>query len=295
MIQLSTIINTLGCIRYVGNADATISTIVQFDEQNTDTKALMWINKKNFPRLSALTAGSVICPDLAFEPHPNCNYIIVEKPRAYFSKLLKHYFVKTANPGIAASASIHASALVGKEVFIGENVVIEANCKIGDYTRIGHNTVVHADTVIGQQVNIGANNTVGGVGFGYERDEDGIFIQIPHIGNVVIEDFVEIGNNTCIDRAVLGSTLLATHCKVDNLVHIAHGVQIGKNALVIANAMVAGSTIIGENAWIAPSASILNKREVGADAFVGMAAVVLKNVEAGDVVAGVPAKSIKKK
>lgn len=297
MIKLSTIINELGCIRFIGNQDIEIHKIIQFDERNTDSTALMWVNKKNFPRVKALTKGTVICPDEKIEPLSDCNYIVVEKPRAYFSAILRHFFKKNeVTPlGVAKSARIDSSTEIGQSVFIGENVVIEANCKIGDHSQIGHNTVIKAETIIGHHVLIGSNNTIGGVGFGYERDEDGTFIQILHIGNVIIEDFVEIGNNTCIDRAVLGSTLLKTHCKIDNLVHIAHGVQVGKNALVIANAMVAGSTKVGENAWIAPSASILNKLEIGSNSFIGMAAAVIRDVAEDDIVAGVPAKSIKKK
>lgn len=295
MIPISTIIDQLGCLRFVGNESAEIDKIISFNDQNQDPTALMWVNQKNAQRVEGLLAGTIICPDEKVDFPPHCNFIIVEKPRAYFSRVLNAFFVEKEKIQISERAFIDPSAQIGQDVSIGENVVIERNCKIGDHTRIGHNTVVKANTMIGDHVVIGSNNTIGGVGFGYERDEDGTFIQIPHIGNVVIEDYVEIGNNTCIDRAVLGSTLLKTHCKIDNLVHIAHGVVIGKNALVIANAMVAGSTKIGENVWIAPSASILNKREVGDNAFVGMAALVLKNVEPGDVVAGVPAKSIKKK
>ena len=115
---------------------------------------------------------------------------------------------------------------------------------------------------------------------------------IPHVGNVVIENGVEIGNNTCVDRGVLGSTILKENCKIDNLVHIAHGVVVGRNALVIALALVAGSVEIGENAWIAPSSSILQKVKIGKNATIGMGAVVLKNVGEEEVWVGNPAKKL---
>jgi UDP-3-O-[3-hydroxymyristoyl] glucosamine N-acyltransferase len=143
-------------------------------------------------------------------------------------------------------------------------------------------------------VKVGCNCTIGGTGFGYEKDENGEFQLIPHLGNVVLEDYVEIGNNTCIDRAVLGSTILEENVKVDNLVHIAHGVKVMRNSVVIANAMVAGSVVIGENSWISPSVSILNQKKVGNNALVGLGAVVIKDVEDNDIIVGNPGKSIKK-
>jgi UDP-3-O-[3-hydroxymyristoyl] glucosamine N-acyltransferase len=108
----------------------------------------------------------------------------------------------------------------------------------------------------------------------------------------VIEDGVEIGNNTTIDRAVLGSTFIRKNSKIDNLVHIAHGVEIGENSLIIANAMVAGSTSIGRNVWVAPSASIINKISVGDNSIIGMGAVVVRSVSEGQTIVGNPGKDI---
>ncbi|MBK6527865.1 MAG: hypothetical protein IPG07_21340 [Crocinitomicaceae bacterium] len=112
---------------------------------------------------------------------------------------------------------------------------------------------------------------------------------------MIIKSNVEIGNNVCIDRAVLGSTLIGENVKIDNLVHIAHGVSIGKNSLIIANSMIAGSCQIGENVWVAPSSSILQKLVLADNSLIGMGSVVVKNVEANSVVAGVPARKIKDK
>jgi UDP-3-O-[3-hydroxymyristoyl] glucosamine N-acyltransferase len=133
------------------------------------------------------------------------------------------------------------------------------------------------------------------VGFGYEKDEDGHYQVIPHIGGVLIEENVEIGNNTCIDRAVLGNTILKKNCKIDNLVHIAHGVIVGENSLVIAHAMVGGSTVIGDNVWVAPNAALINKITIGDNATIGLGAVVVKNVGENDTVIGNPAKPMIKK
>jgi UDP-3-O-[3-hydroxymyristoyl] glucosamine N-acyltransferase len=208
--------------------------------------------------------------------------------------VLKEFFVsKPAADYISPKASIHPSVKIGKHVSIGDFTVIEQGCVIGDHSVIGHNNILHEKTIIGNHVKIGSNNTIGGVGFGYEKDEQGNYEVLPHIGNVVIKDKVEIGNNTCIDRAVLGSTLIGENVKIDNLVHVAHGVTIGENTLVIAHAMLGGSCVIGKNCWIAPHASIINKGIVEDGALVGMGAVVLKPVKAGTVVAGNPAKYLK--
>jgi UDP-3-O-[3-hydroxymyristoyl] glucosamine N-acyltransferase len=187
---------------------------------------------------------------------------------------------------------IDPSVKIGKNASIGEYVVIEAGCILGDDVTIGHNTVVKRRTHIGNGVQIGSSNVIGGVGFGYEKDENGDYVVIPHVGNVVIENGVEIGNCTCVDRGVLGSTILRENCKIDNLVHIAHGVVVGRNALVIALALVAGSVEVGENAWIAPSSSIMQKVKIGKNATIGMGAVVLRNVGEGEVWVGNPAKKL---
>ena len=161
--------------------------------------------------------------------------------------------------------------------------------------RIKYVQVVKSETVINDHVIIGSNCTIGGIGFGYEMNENGQYEQVPHIGNVVIGEKVEIGNNVCIDRAVMGSTTLDRSVKVDNLVHIAHGVHIQENSLIIAHAMIAGSVVVGKNSWIAPSASLKQKIKIGDNAVIGIGSVVLKDVEEGETVAGVPAKKIKDK
>jgi UDP-3-O-[3-hydroxymyristoyl] glucosamine N-acyltransferase len=154
--------------------------------------------------------------------------------------------------------------------------------------------VLKYGTKIHDNAKIGANCTIGGVGFGYELDEEKKYVLLPHLGNVVLKSFVEIGNNTCIDRAVMGSTILEENVKVDNLVHIAHGVVIGKNSLIIANSMIAGSTKIGENVWVAPSVSILNKKTISDNSYIGMGAVVIKDVKENETIVGNPGKALVK-
>ncbi|NOZ35748.1 MAG: hypothetical protein GXO80_10680 [Chlorobi bacterium] len=293
---LKNIIDKIELIDFIGNSETEIKNLVQLDIENTDTSNLFWCNDKNLPKLSELRAGTVIVSN-NFDiktANPECNYVIVENPRRSFQEIVKWFFWNDEQFGISKSAKIHSSVKTGNNIFIGENVIIEKNCTIGDNTRIYHNTVIFKDTLIGNNVVIGANCTVAGIGFGYEKNKNGEFELIPHIGNVILEDNVEIGNNTCIDRAVLGSTILKRNSKIDNLVHIAHGVTVGENSVVIANAMVAGSVTIGKNVWVAPSASILNQLTIEDNSLVGMAANVIKKVNERDIVAGNPAKFIKK-
>jgi UDP-3-O-[3-hydroxymyristoyl] glucosamine N-acyltransferase len=141
-------------------------------------------------------------------------------------------------------------------------------------------------------VKIGKNTVIGGDGFGYARDTDGMLVKMPHQGNVIIEENVEIGSNTCIDRAVIGSTVIGAGTKIDNLVHIAHGVKIGKNCLIVAGAVIGGSCEIGDNCFIGINASVKNKVKIGNNVTIGMGAVVLKDVPDGATVVGNPGRII---
>jgi UDP-3-O-[3-hydroxymyristoyl] glucosamine N-acyltransferase len=220
------------------------------------------------------------------------NFLIVDHPRAVFFQIVEKYFKTNRLSGRESSAFVDESSVIGKNCYIGHNVVIEKNCKIGNNTTILHNTSVLAGTIIGEHVTIGCNNTIGNYGFGYEKDSDGNYFLLQHMGNVVIHDHVEIHNNTCIDRGVLGTTEIHENTKIDNLVHIAHGVVIGRNSLVIANAMVAGSAVIGENSWIAPSVSIKNKAIIAPHTMTGIGAVVLKDTESNFTYIGNPATTM---
>lgn len=288
--------------QYVGDEDQMISNLVPLDQELTNNSLITWCSDKNTKPLEKLMQGTIIVSDFAYQNvlKQNLsfigNVIIVDNPRASFAEILRHYFIPSEKPAkIAETVKKGMNVEIGNNVSIGDNVILEDNVKIGEHCKIGHNTVILANTIISNNCKIGSNCTIGGVGFGYEKNDENIFELIPHIGNVRIDDFVEIGNNVCIDRAVLGSTIIGKHSRIDNLVHIAHGVNIGQRSMIIANAMIAGSTKIGDDVWVAPSASVMQKKVISNKATVGLGSVVLKDVEAEDIVAGVPAKSIKKK
>lgn len=305
-VELKDIISGINIDRVIGEADIAVNAVVSIGDASVTRTSLFWCSDKNKEQLLQVKEGIVIVSPAAYEyaaanvsgdTSGSITWLVAEKPRYVFMQVLKRIREGAVKWGyIAESARIHESVILDRSsVSIGENVVIEAGSKIGKNVLIDHNTVIKSDTVIGDYVKIGANCTIGGVGFGYELNDEGAYELMPHIGNVVLKSNSEIGNNTCIDRAVLGSTIIGENVKIDNLVHIAHGVEIGKNSLIIANAMIAGSVKIGENCWVAPSVSIIQKTQVGENAVVGLGSVVIRNVDASTVVAGVPAKKLKDK
>jgi len=161
----------------------------------------------------------------------------------------------------------------------------------GIHPRI-HPSAVISNAKIGKNVIIGANTVIGGEGFGYMPDEDGTLIQFPHIGGVIIEDDVEIGANVCIDRGALGDTIIGWGTKIDNLVHVAHNVKIGKNCQIICQVGIGGSVEIGDNSFVGISACIRNQIKIGKNVIIGMGAVVVKDVPDNTTVAGNPANPI---
>jgi UDP-3-O-[3-hydroxymyristoyl] glucosamine N-acyltransferase len=300
-MNIKEVIEFLNPISYHIVKDELILEVRSIDDVEFNKSSLGWSSLKNLHLLLKINSGIVLMSSelanefLKIKPSFPFNSIIVENPRKSFAEVLRHFFVeKTQWEGIIhPSATIHPSVDLDKRnVTIEPNVVIEKNVEIGHRVTIGANTVIKSGTIIYDDVKIGSNNTIGGVGFGYNLNEEGVYELIPHLGNVILYNKVEIGNNTCIDRAVLGSTILESEVKVDNLVHIAHGVKIGSNSLVIAHAMIAGSVQIGKNTWVSPSSSIKQKLKIGDNALIGMGSVVLKNVEDNSVVVGVPAKKI---
>jgi UDP-3-O-[3-hydroxymyristoyl] glucosamine N-acyltransferase len=299
MMTINDILAKITVIKFIGNKHQEIKTLVQTEQVGDAATHLCWCSDKNKEQLKSLLQGTIICSNTIDEQtflNATCNYIVVENPRLAFKQIIELFFLeKETSYEIEKTAFIHPQATIAKNVKIGHHAVIEQGVTIDEFTVIGANTVILKNTEIGKRVKIGCNTTIGGVGFGYEKNEDNHYELIPHIGKVVIEDDVEIGNNVAIDRAVLGSTILRKNVKIDNLVHIAHGVDIGENSLIIAHAMIAGSVKIGKNVWVAPAASVLNKKTISDNAVIGMGAVVLKDVAANDVIVGNPGKSIKKK
>ena len=247
--------------------------------ENTNSTSLSWIRKSKYD-LSDLNSSTIIVGE-SFKCNCNDKSIIFTKnPQLAIIYIINEFFLNFSLMAyIDNSSSINLTVKVGKNVYIERNVVVGENCIIGDNVKIFPNCVIYPNTVIGNGVVINAGTTIGQEGFGYIKNLDGNNIQFPHIGKVIIEDNVEIGANTCIDRGALSDTVIGKNTKIDNLVHIAHNVVIGKNCLIAAKVEISGSTSIGDDVYIGPNATIIDVISIGVNAVIGMGAIVRNNVK----------------
>lgn len=218
--------------------------------------------------------------------------IFSDNARLDFMRLVEHFFAPPRPKGIHATAVIAPSAVIGRGVFVGPLCTIGAEVEIGESTVIYAGVHVYSKARIGRNVTIHSGTVIGADGFGYQRNEAGALEKFTHIGGVVIEDDVEIGANSCVDRGTLGDTRICRGARIDNLVHVAHNVHVGKHAAVIANAMIGGGTHIGDYGWVAPSACLRDGISIGVRSMIGMAALVTKDVPNSTTVLGAPARDL---
>lgn len=292
-----------------GNADTTVASFGKIEEATAGQLAFL-ANPKYEEYLYSTNASIVIVNDTLEIKQP-VTATLIKVPDAYtsFAVLLDKYqqIQQQQLSGIQQPVYIHATAKTGSNVFIGafaylgENVIIAdgvkiyPNCFIGNNVTIGENAVIHPgvkiyhNCVIGKNVVIHAGTVVGSDGFGFAPQTDGTFKKIPQIGNVIIEDDVEIGANTTIDRATMGSTLIKAGAKLDNLLQIGHNAEVGNNTIIAAQSGISGSTKIGNNVMIGGQAGVVGHITLGDGAKVNAQSGVSKSVAAGKVVTGSPA------
>jgi UDP-3-O-[3-hydroxymyristoyl] glucosamine N-acyltransferase len=204
------------------------------------------------------------------------------------------YISKSAKLG--NNIFVGAFAYIGDNVVVGNNVKIFPNAYIGDNVKLGDNTILHPgvkiyhDCIIGWNVTIHAGTVVGSDGFGFAPQKDGSFKKVPQIGNVVVEDYVEIGANAAIDRATIGSTVIKSGAKLDNLIQIAHNVEVGNNTVIAAQAGVSGSTKIGNNVMIGGQAGIVGHLQIADGSKINAQSGVSKSIKTPNAaVTGSPA------
>jgi UDP-3-O-[3-hydroxymyristoyl] glucosamine N-acyltransferase len=233
--------------------------------------------------------------------------IIVEQPRLAYAQV-GHLFYPGSlpdHPGLAASATVSPNAEIGPGCQIDAGAVVEADARIGANSRIGSNAVIGrgvqlgeacriganvsiSHALIGARVEIGSGTTIGSPGFGYEQQGQGL-IRMLQVGRVIIEDDVDIGANSAIDRGATGDTVIGAGAKIDNLVQIGHNVRLGRRCVVCGQAGIAGSTTVGDGVVIGGGSSISDHLTIGSGARIAGKSGVMRDVEPGGVVAGYPA------
>ncbi|NBU80820.1 MAG: UDP-3-O-(3-hydroxymyristoyl)glucosamine N-acyltransferase [Flavobacteriaceae bacterium] len=291
----------------VGNPDAEVFKLAKIEEGTKGS--LTFLANQKYVNFIYTTEATITIVNNDFVPENELTTTLIKVEDAYqsFSKLLEYYNqVKLMKSGIEQPSVISENVIygeqlylgsfsyIGKNVTIGSNVKIYPNCFIGDNVIIGDNCVffagvkIYSETIIGNNCNFHSGCVVGSDGFGFAPTEDGTFNKIPQIGNVIIEDDVEIGANTTIDRATLGTTLIRKGVKLDNHIQVAHNVEIGENTVIAAQTGVAGSTKIGSNCLIGGQVGIAGHITIGNNVRIQAQSGVGKNINDGEVLQGSP-------
>ena len=250
--------------------------------------------KKNTFELNENIQFLVLVP-LDYEHEANGSSIIkVKNPRLAFAKVLNKFFIKKIFGEIDKSSKIGKNCTICPTVSIGANCVIGDNVEVAAKTIINQNVVIYDNTIIGSNCYIKSGSIIGEDGFGFDFEEDGTPIRIPHLGTVIIEDNVEIGAKNTIARGTLDNTVIESHVKTDDQVHIAHNCKIGKNTIITACAEISGSVTIGKNCWIGPNSSIVQKVKIGDGVTIGIGSIVVSSVESNKKVMGLDALDLRK-
>lgn len=294
-----------------GDPQATVTTVAKIEEAAPGALAFL-SNPKYEDYLYSTTASIVIVSkDLELKGETAATLIRVENAYAAFAQLLDIYAANMPRKtGVSKMAAINETATLGAELYVGEYAVIDAGANIGDATqiypqtyvgdnvKIGKNCKIYAgvkiyqECIIGDNVTIQSGAVIGGDGFGFAPTEDGAFKKIPQIGNVILEDNVEIGANTCIDRATMGSTIIKKGTKLDNLIQIGHNVVIGENTVMAAQGGIAGSTKIGRNVMMGGQVGVVGHLTIADQVKIGSQSGIGHDVEkVGETLLGSPAMS----
>jgi len=291
-----------------GNENAEVYKLSKIEEGEEGSLTFL-SNPKYTPYIYSTKASIVIVNrDFVVENKIETTLIKVKDAYISFSKFLGFYNeVKLNKVGIELPSFISETAEIGENLYLGafsyisnnvilgDNVKIYPNVYIGDNVVIGSNTTIFAgakiyyETIIGEYCSIHSGAIIGADGFGFAPNADGTYNKIPQIGNVIIEDNVDIGAATTIDRATLGSTIIRKGVKLDNQIQIAHNVEIGKNTVIAAQTGIAGSTKIGENCMIGGQVGIVGHITIGNNVRIQAQSGISRNIKDNDVIQGTPA------
>lgn len=292
----------------IGNPNAEVYKLAKIEEGTEGS--LTFLSNPKYQNYIYSTAATITIVNNNFEAEHPVSTTLIKVDDAYqaFSKLLEYYNqVKLMKSGIEQPSMISENVTygsnlylgsfcyIGKNVTIGNDVKIYPNTFIGDNVVIGNNCVFFAGVRIYSETEIGANcvihsgSIIGSDGFGFAPHDDGTYSKIPQIGNVILEDDVEVGSCTTIDRATLGSTIIRKGVKLDNQIQIAHNVEIGENTVIAAQTGVAGSTKIGKNCMIGGQVGVAGHLTIGNNVRIQAQSGIGKNIKDGEIIQGSPA------
>jgi UDP-3-O-[3-hydroxymyristoyl] glucosamine N-acyltransferase len=297
--------------KVIGDENTLIHSLAKIDEASPGDLSFIYLPAYEKFQQTTKASALLVKPEL-HKTRNDITYIEVESPEKAFFKILREFFIpEFPLSGIDNTAYVHPEAKLGRNVSLGKNVVISKGCIIGDNTKIFHNTVLYEDVEVGSECLIFSNisirekckignrviihsgTVIGSDGFGFNPDEKGVYQKIPQIGNVVIEDDVELGANVAIDRAALGSTIIKRGTKIDNLVQIAHNVVIGEDTVISSQTGISGSTKIGNHVIIAGQVGIVGHIEIGDNVVLMAQSGISKSIKKPGYYFGYPAKELK--
>ena len=292
-----------------GDPNIQIEGFSKIEEGKAGT--ISFISNPKYSKYIYSTNASIVLVNRNFQTDNGITTTLIRVDDAYqaFAKLLMlQNSSEIKRTGVSSKATVEKGAQIGQDVliddfvYIGENAVIEDHVKvlphtfIGDHVHIGKETILHPgikiynNCVVGQKCLIHAGVVIGSDGFGFAPQGDSNYQKIPQIGNVVIEDNVEIGSNTCIDRATIGSTIIRKGVKLDNLIQVAHNCEIGENTVIAAQAGIAGSTKIGKDCMIGGQAGFIGHLEIADRVKVAAQSGITSSIKKpGQVIQGAPA------
>ena len=295
--------------KVIGDANRKVSDVGPIESAHEGQLSFL-CDAKYLPHLPQTGASVVLMTEsIAFDGETNATLIRVENARAAMGQLLS-LVAKAMNPAkqgveqpsfvsegvaIPEDAYIGAFAYIGKNVQLGKGVQIYPHTYIGDNVRIGDNTILYSgvkvyyNCVIGKDCILHAGVVIGSDGFGFEPDTKGVNQKLPQIGNVIIEDDVEIGANTTVDRAMMGSTIIRRNAKLDNLVQVAHNVEIGESTFMCAQVGVAGSTKVGGHCILAGQVGVAGHINIADNCIFGAQSGIANNVKKSGMYQGSPA------
>jgi UDP-3-O-[3-hydroxymyristoyl] glucosamine N-acyltransferase len=290
----------------VGDPKATVGEFAKIEEGRPGALSFLANPKYEQYVYSTLSSIVIVGRDFTASAPVAATLVRVENAYAAFAQLMRLYEESKPKPvGVSPRASVADDAVIGKDCYVGDFAVIDSGARLGDgvlvYPQcyigrgvvIGDGTTINAGVkiyegcVIGAQVTIHAGSVIGADGFGF-APSGGEFAKIPQIGNVVIEDGVEIGANTCIDRATMGSTVLRRGVKLDNLIQVGHNVEIGENTVAAAQTGIAGSVKIGAGCMFGGQVGIAGHITLGDGVKMGAQSGIDHDVEAGGTLLGSP-------